>query len=169
MTTISRKHFDILVINRVMSCVVLSHSVMSDSATSWTVTCQPPLSMGILQVRILDWVALPSSNSVIDICKTFLKKFLKFTLEWLYCYLDNYIPSYILYHSLFTHQKIKNLTNSGFEWALLPWSDLIAAERPYLNTFLIFPLSLVVSSPLPHFQFLRVHRSLNLALVRNNC
>ena len=27
--------------------------------TSWTVACQVPLSMGILQARILEWVAIP--------------------------------------------------------------------------------------------------------------
>ena len=41
-----------------MLCAVLSHSVVSDSVTSWTVTCQAPLSMGILQARILEWVAI---------------------------------------------------------------------------------------------------------------
>ena len=40
----------------------LSCSVVSDSATSWTVTCQAPLSMGILQARILEWVAFPFSR-----------------------------------------------------------------------------------------------------------
>ena len=36
---------------------------MSDSsATLWTVACQAPLSMGILQARILEWVAVPSSR-----------------------------------------------------------------------------------------------------------
>ena len=29
--------------------------------TPWTVACQAPLSMGILQVRILEWVAMSSS------------------------------------------------------------------------------------------------------------
>ena len=29
---------------------------------SWTVACQVPLSMGILQARILEWVAIPSSR-----------------------------------------------------------------------------------------------------------
>ena len=29
-----------------MCCAVLSHSVVSDSATPWTVACQAPLSMG---------------------------------------------------------------------------------------------------------------------------
>ena len=32
-------------------------SVVSDSATLWTVACQVPLSMGILQARILEWVS----------------------------------------------------------------------------------------------------------------
>ena len=31
-------------------------------ATQWTVACQTPLSMGILQARILEWVAGSSSN-----------------------------------------------------------------------------------------------------------
>ena len=41
---------------------VLSCSVMSDSATPWTIAHQAPLSMGILQARILEWVAMPSSR-----------------------------------------------------------------------------------------------------------
>ena len=40
----------------------LSHSVVSDFATPWTIACQVPLSMGILQERILEWVAMPSSR-----------------------------------------------------------------------------------------------------------
>ena len=31
-------------------------------ATPWTAACQAPLSMGILQARILEWVAMPSSR-----------------------------------------------------------------------------------------------------------
>ena len=31
-------------------------------ATLWTVPRQAPLSMGILQARILEWVAMPSSS-----------------------------------------------------------------------------------------------------------
>ena len=31
-------------------------------AISWTVISQAPLSMGILQARILEWVAMPSSS-----------------------------------------------------------------------------------------------------------
>ena len=30
--------------------------------TPWTVACQAPRSMGILQARILEWVAMPSSR-----------------------------------------------------------------------------------------------------------
>ena len=40
---------------------MLSHSVVSDSATSWTVARQA-LSMRILQARILEWTAMPSSR-----------------------------------------------------------------------------------------------------------
>ena len=35
---------------------------MSDSAIPWAVAHQAPLSMGILQARILEWVAMPSSR-----------------------------------------------------------------------------------------------------------
>ena len=31
-------------------------------STLWTIACQAPLSMGILQARILQWVAMPSSR-----------------------------------------------------------------------------------------------------------
>ena len=33
-------------------------------ATSWTVARQAPLSVGILQARILGWVAMPSSRDL---------------------------------------------------------------------------------------------------------
>ena len=36
--------------------------VMSDSATPWTIARQALLSMGILQARTLEWVAMPSSR-----------------------------------------------------------------------------------------------------------
>ena len=44
---------------------VLSLSVVSDSATPWTVACQSLLSIGILflQERILERVAMPSSRA----------------------------------------------------------------------------------------------------------
>ena len=41
---------------------VLSHSVVSDFATPWTAARQAPLSVGILQARILEWVAMSSSR-----------------------------------------------------------------------------------------------------------
>ena len=46
-----------------MYVCVLNHSVVSDSLwPPWTVAHQSPLSMGILQARILAWVAMPSSR-----------------------------------------------------------------------------------------------------------
>ena len=44
------------------SCAVLSHSVMSLFATPWTAAREVPLSMGILQAKILAWVVMPSSR-----------------------------------------------------------------------------------------------------------
>ena len=43
-------------------CALLSRSVVSNSVTSWTVAHQVPLSMGILQARILEWVAISFSR-----------------------------------------------------------------------------------------------------------
>ena len=36
-----------------LCCCALSRSVMPNSANPWTVACQAPLSIGILQARIL--------------------------------------------------------------------------------------------------------------------
>ena len=40
----------------------LSH--VQHFATPWTVAYQAPLSMGIFQARILEWIAMPSSRSL---------------------------------------------------------------------------------------------------------
>ena len=40
----------------------VAQSVMSNSVIPWTVAHQAPLSMEILQARILEWVAMPSSR-----------------------------------------------------------------------------------------------------------
>ena len=45
-----------------LNCAELSHSVVSDSVTPWTVAHQAPLSMRILQARKLEWVGMPSSR-----------------------------------------------------------------------------------------------------------
>ena len=44
-------------------CAVLSRSVMSDYVFPWTTALQAPLSTGILQAGIQEWVAMPSSRS----------------------------------------------------------------------------------------------------------
>ena len=43
-------------------CCASSLSHVQLFVTPWTVDCQDPLSMGILQARILEWVAMPSSR-----------------------------------------------------------------------------------------------------------
>ena len=43
----------------VLCAETLSH--VRPFVTPWTVACQVPLSMGILQARILEWVAMPYS------------------------------------------------------------------------------------------------------------
>ena len=48
--------------HKLLCYAVLSRSVMSDSVTPWTVAHQALLSMGLLQARILEWVAMLSSR-----------------------------------------------------------------------------------------------------------
>ena len=43
-------------------CLVTSH--VQPFATPWTVAFQAPLSLGILQVRVLEWVAMPFSREM---------------------------------------------------------------------------------------------------------
>ena len=57
--SLGKKQLPILSI--ISMCAVLSHSVVSDSATPWTVAPHA-LSMGILQARILEWVAMAYSK-----------------------------------------------------------------------------------------------------------
>ena len=42
-----------------------SPHVMCDSVNPWTVACQAPLSMGFLQARILEWVAISFSKMTV--------------------------------------------------------------------------------------------------------
>ena len=49
-------------INKNIRCLSVSHAVVSNSATPWTVACQAPLSMGFLQARIMEWVGIPFSR-----------------------------------------------------------------------------------------------------------
>ena len=53
------KNLECLALHMTLCCYLLSHSIF---ATPWTVARQAPLSMGILQARTLEWVAMPSSR-----------------------------------------------------------------------------------------------------------
>ena len=45
-----------------MLCCAWSLSHVQLFATPWTIACRTSLSMGILQARMLEWVAMPSSR-----------------------------------------------------------------------------------------------------------
>ena len=49
----------IIFLNRLCVCSVLTLSCIPLSATPWTTTRRAPLSMGILQARILEWLPCP--------------------------------------------------------------------------------------------------------------
>ena len=46
----------------IFSFMLVHCSIMSDSGTLWTIVHPAPGSTGILQARILEWVAMPSSR-----------------------------------------------------------------------------------------------------------
>ena len=46
----------------IMACSGLVAKPCLTLVTPWTVACQAPLSMGILQARILEWVTMLSSG-----------------------------------------------------------------------------------------------------------
>ena len=45
-----------------VACVLSHFSRVQLCATPWTVAHQAPPSMGVLQARILEWIAMPPSN-----------------------------------------------------------------------------------------------------------
>ena len=74
------------------ACMLGCFSRVRRLATLWTVACQAPMSMGIFQARILEWVAMPSSRDLpnlgIDPCLLWL-------LHWrqiLYCWTTGEAP-----------------------------------------------------------------------------
>ena len=50
----------------VHACMLSCFSHVQLFGTPWTVASQPPLSMGILQGKILEWVAIPFSRDIPD-------------------------------------------------------------------------------------------------------
>ena len=57
-----KPYFYIIRWERSLLCCAESLSRVWLFVTPWTVAHQPPLSMGILQARILEWVAISSSR-----------------------------------------------------------------------------------------------------------
>ena len=54
-------------------CVLVAQSCLTLCDPPWTISCQAPLSMGILQARILEWVAMPSMPSSRDTNNALIK------------------------------------------------------------------------------------------------
>ena len=44
------------------ACMISRFSCVRLFVTLWIAACQAPLSMGILQARLLEWAAMPSSR-----------------------------------------------------------------------------------------------------------
>ena len=95
-----------------MCVCALSRSIMSDSETPWTVAYQTPLSMGILQARILEWVAMPSSRGSSQLRDQTQVSYFSciagrlFTAELLSHWETHIILYYISYHIISYHVSI---------------------------------------------------------------
>ena len=60
--------FHVLYVN-ILPCAVCCAESLSHAlhfVTPWSVACQGPLSLGILQARILEWVAMPSTREFLQ-------------------------------------------------------------------------------------------------------
>ena len=58
----SKAYYSLIIKKLILNCAVLSYSVVSDSLWPHGLAHQAPLSMGILQARILEWVVMFSSR-----------------------------------------------------------------------------------------------------------
>ena len=75
-------------------CVLSCFSRAWLFATPWTVTHQAPLSMGILQTRILEWVAMPSLVGIFPTQRS--NPCLLCLLHWQHITLFNFLHSFLL-------------------------------------------------------------------------
>ena len=114
----------------VFSAKSLSHVQLF--ATPWTIAYQAPLSMGILEARILEWVAMPSSREssqprdqtgVSGIAGSFFTNWSK----QIQCYV-NYISMFKkLDFTWIIHLKTSQLLSHAYEQAL----RYVLGEREY--------------------------------------
>ena len=90
------------------SCILLL-------AALWTVACQAPLSMGILQARILEWVAMPSSREIFP--TQGLSPGLPHCRWILYCLELPGLPSYYITFSFY--QYTSHTFYQFFHWTVI--------------------------------------------------
>ena len=103
----------------------VSHSVMSDSVTPGTVARQAPLSTGVLQARILEWLAIPSSKNDLKCLYCFWRIANKLTICSVLFFPLRAISMHIVKYLIgdFVHKHNSNVTQSTtFTWLfnLLP-------------------------------------------------
>ena len=118
-------------------CVyVLSYSVVSDSVTLWTAAHQTALSTGILQARILEWVALPSSRDLpnpgieprspslqVDSLSAEGSPYVCMCIcvcVYIYIYIPKNICTYILFQVLFPYRLLHSIECSCLCYTLCP-------------------------------------------------
>ena len=108
-----------------LCCIVLGGSVMSElSVTPWTITHQTPLSMGSLQARILEWVAMPSSRGSSQLRdRTQVSQIAgEFFPVWA---TREAHTVWLLY---MTFPKVHNYRKRGRRWKWLPWIKKMVVE-----------------------------------------
>ena len=105
----------------VLSCIRLF-------ATPWTVAHQAPLSMGILQARILEWVVLPSSRGF------------SWPRDWTCISSVSCISGWVLYHSrhlilLYCWEVLWEISLFHFIWLV---SEFHCLQNPTPPSFGLF-------------------------------
>ena len=109
----------------IFSMLSFSRSVLFNSVTPWTVDCQAPLVHGILQARILEWVAISSSKDLpypgiepeslispaLALCFTFL--FLLFLIKYIHLMRHVYVT--YVHGGVYVHGGAKGV----YLWAMV--------------------------------------------------
>ena len=92
------------------SCVLSHFSCVRLFATLWTVASQAPLALGILQARILEWVALASS------------RWSSLPRDWIHISYIFSIDRQFIYHQHHLAEKAMATHSSTLAWKI-PWTE----------------------------------------------
>ena len=146
--------FSLIVLIAMLCCAVLSHCHVWLFATPWTIARQAPLSVGILQARILEWSPCPSPGThFYSVC--IIYKY-ECGLIWYQSCLLLYAPVARRVSGLYRWVWIKTERTSEHQSnrppPLPPWSD--SPSAPILASSSLWSPRLMCSLPITHHVFI---------------